>query len=266
MQNQQREKVETIFANAFDLASQGNSVDEIMAEVGKVAEYAFSDGKTFNDEAYTEEFDQKFAGIFKAVKLNEKLTDERKSDLLRRINGLWADVMGQNIGGIRNSIKSEIIGLLREKNLLLNNGDYSAVDYKFIETQEKAIREKCTSYGVIDFEKMEDMKKELAQQVGAMRKSKEQQDIGQLDTQIKIEGPTQIVEVEPVPSNDERMKRWASHQIAETKTFLNGIKESGKNIEDAETKALLSACQYLLNDLLTKLTNLAKEDARGIEK
>lgn len=265
----QKEKVEPIFANAFNLASQGDSVDEIMADVGKVAEYAFSVGKSFRDEAYTEEFDQKFADIFKALKLNENLTDEQKSILLSRTNALWADVMGgKYLGGIQNSIKSGIRGSLREMNLLLNDKDVYTIDYEFIKTQEEEIRKKCTSYGVVDFEKMEAMKEAIAQQVGAMRESKEQQqDIGNFDTQIKIDGPIQIIEVEPVLSNDERLKKWASHQIADIKTFLNGIEESGDNIEDAETKDIVSACQYQLNALLTNLSleqQLDKEYVRGV--
>ena len=260
----QEEVVETIFANVLNSASQGNDIDRIMRGVRELAEFAFKVGNVYNDTAYAKEFDQKFGDLFKAIRSNESLTDEQKSVLLRSTNNTWSDVMGKiHTGDIRKSLRWQISGSLRAMNLMLNNGDYKSVDKQFIETQLKEVYKKCTSYGVVDFEKVEEMAKQIDQQVAEMRKAKDQQqEIGTLDTQIKIEGPIQIVEVEPVRPND--MRKWASQQIAQYETFLNGIKESGESIEDSETKEIVSACQQQLDDLYVYYNQLNQEHIQGI--
>lgn len=260
----QEEVVETIFAKVLNSATQGSDFDSIISGVRELAEFAFKVDSVYNDTAYAKEFDQKFGDIFKAIRSNESLTDEQKSVLLRSTNNTWSDVMGKiHTGDIRKSLRWQISDSLRAMNLMLNNGDYKAVDKQFIETQLREVYKKCTSYGVVDFEKVEEMAKQIDQQVAEMRKAKDQQqEIGTLDTQIKIEGPIQIVEVEPVRPND--MRKWASQQIAQYETFLNGIKESGESIEDSETKEIVSACQQQLDDLYVYYNQLNQEHIQGI--
>ena len=259
----QEEVVETIFANVLNSASQGSDFDSIISGVRELAEFAFKVGNVYNDTAYTKEFDQKFGDIFKAIRSNENLTDEQKSVLLRLTNNTWSDVMGKiHTGDIRKSLRWQISGSIRAMNLMMNNGDYTSVNKEFIETQLREVYKKCTSYGVVDFEKVEEMAKQIDKQVAEMRKAKDQQqEIGTIDTQIKIDGPIQIVESKPVQQND--MRKWASQQIAQYETFLNGIKESGESIDDVETKEIVSACQQQLDDLYVYYRQLEEEYIQG---
>lgn len=238
---------EKIFANVLNAVSQGHDLDGITGGIKELAEFAFKVENLYNDTAYAKDFDQKFGDIFKSIRSNQSLTDEQKSILLRTTNNTWSDVMGKiNIGNIRESLRLQILSSLRAMNLMMNNGDYNAVDKQFIETQLRDVYEKCTSYGVVDFEKVEEMAKRIDNQVAEMRKAKDQhREIGTLDTEIKIAGPIQIVKVQPVKQND--IRKWASQQIAQYESLINGIKESGDDIEDAETKEIISACQQQLD-------------------
>lgn len=245
----QEETVETIFENVLNSASQGNDSNRIISGIKELAEFAFKVDSVYNDIAYTKEFDTKFGDLFKAIRSNKSLTDEQKSVLLRVTNNTWSDVMGKiYIGDTRKSLHRQISDSIKYMNLIINNGDYKSVDKQFIETQLREVYKKCTSYGVIDFEKVEDMAKRIDKQVAEMKKAKDlKQEIGTIDTQIKIDGPIQIVKAEPIQQND--IKKWVSQQIVQYETFLNGIKESGDSIEDAETKEIVSACKLVLDNL-----------------
>lgn len=257
----QEEVAETLFAEVMTAINSAD-VDRIAKGVIELAEFAFRAGDVYSEKAYAKEFDQKFGDIFKAIRSNENLKDEQKSGLLRSTNNTWSDVMGRvYYGAIRKSLHGKILGSLREMNLMLNNGDYKAIDWQFIKAQQKEVYKKCTSYGVVDFEKVEAMAKQIDKQAEEMRKAQGRgQEIGTLDTQIKIDGPIQIVEVEPARQND--LREWASQQIAQYETFLNGIKESGEDLEDAETQDVISACKRQLESLYIYHNQLTQEYRR----
>ena len=259
----QEEVVETLFAEVME-ASHGADADIIMAKVREFAQFAFKAGEVYNDTAYTKEFDQKFGDIFQTIKNNEILTDEQKQVLLRSTNNTWSDVMGKiHTGDIHKSLKGQISTSLRTMSLLLNDGDYKAIDRDFIDAQLREVYKKCRSFGVVDVVKVEEMARQIDQQVQDMKKAKEKnQEIGALDSQIKIEGPIQIVDSQPVIQND--MAKWASMQIAQYETFLNGVKESGEDLEDAETQDVISACKNQLADLYVYYNQLTQEHIREV--
>ena len=241
-----------VINNVLIQASQGNNVDEIRAGSRAVAEILFDVEKKYHESAFIEDVDTIYNNIFQAIKENKNLTDEQKQVLLQSTNNFWSDVIGiHHNSGVKDTTRKKIKDLLNLMNYYVN-GEH---DQKLSDTQLKEIYNKCLTHGVLDIDKLQSIAEQLRQQVAEMKDANNNNEsIDVLKSKIKLDLPSKVIEAEPAKGID--WNKYLTSEIAGLETFINGIVESGADINDPETQDILSACNIALQSLISQYQNL----------
>ena len=92
------------------------------------------------------------------------------------------------------------------------------------------------------------MAKQIDQHLEVMEKEINKQDKSvTMDTKIELDKLNTLIDANPAREFD--LGNWIRQEIIERQSFLNGIIESGEDINDPETKAIISSCEYYLDNL-----------------
>jgi len=78
-----------------------------------------------------------------------------------------------------------------------------------------------------------------------------------VESQLQIATPAELVSCRP--ASEEKIKNYMESQIILYETFLNGLKESGENVQDAETQEIILACNRALECLYSNCGSYQKE-------
>lgn len=242
----------TVYETAICNAKQGDCLEIIVDNIIAVAENAFKVQDVYNTTAYIQEYDGAFFNLFEAIKENSNLSDEQKKLALTIVHNSWADVMGKvTYGHMQERIKSNLGVVLKKLERLYVGEDVKPTYDGFVESQLKAIYEDCTSYGVVDVTKLNEIYDELQVQISEFNNENEVEPSKDKPSEISFCGPIAITDVASAKRFD--VDKWALSQIASYESFINGVVESGADVNDPEMQEILSACQYSLNCLYSNL-------------
>lgn len=253
----QIETSEKIYSALLSQALNESEPKKILGGVRKLAKYAFDVKEIYSDTAYVEEFDCKFNEIFQAIKRNKNLTKEQKQSLLQLTNNIWQDVMG-HLNNEHEQLRSDILQSLFAINSALANYDLKSIDRNLIKTQLSEALKESTSFGAVDLLKLRKTAQNIKIQMQNIKEAKNQHGIGELNSQIQIEVPTQIVDVQP--NSKFNMKKYLLTEISMREALIKGIKESGETLEDAETQSVLDACEKVLECLYFSFKEIEQEE------
>ncbi len=242
-----------IYEAAVSNAKQSDSLETIIDNVISVAENALKLQDVYNQTAYINEYDGAFFELFESIKSNPNLTDEQKTLGLTIVHNSWADVMGcVTYGHMQERIKSDLGAALKKmERLYVGEGVKPTYD-GFVENQLNAIYNECTSYGVVDITKLQEIYRELQVQIMEFEKGRQEETSEtKPNSIIKFDRSVAITEVSSAKDFD--INKWAKGQIASYEAFINGVEESGVDLNDPETREILNACKYTLGCLYSNL-------------
>lgn len=255
----QEENIELVFSRVLNDATNGSDYDKIYAGLSEVADFAFKIEPVYNRTAYTKDFDQKYGDLFQAITQNTNLSDEQKHNMLKGCDNIWKDVMGGiQYGDVHKHLQTKITYALQSMNIIAGNGDCSSLDRKLVKSQIEQIYDKCTSYGVVDMKKLQKASYIIDKKFEEMKMARENnQPVQSVESQLQISSSMEIVSCKP--TSEEKIKSYIQSQIINYETFLNGLKESGENVQDSETQEIILACNKALECLYSNRRSCQKE-------
>ena len=257
---EQKDQTAELYLKAEESATLSSSTENIMTGVRELAERAFELKGRYSESAYCKEFDRAFSGIFGSVKLSENLSDEQKTTLLKSINNSWADVVGCSFETLRYDADLNVRSAVNRIVIMSKNNLSRQELSDTIDAQIQKVKDMCTSYGVLDYSKYAEMASVVQAQAKEVRSATEQgQEVIDAESKIKIDGPVEVVSVEPATEFD--YVKWANCQLDETNSVIAGIKESGADMQNPETAAILDMCNNSIKTLTNNINAEANQTA-----
>ena len=155
-----KNNIEDYYKKILKTISKSGDVDQIRNKLRILFDHGEVMSKYYSSEAMVSTYDKKFAGIFSAVKNNENLTDQQKTEALRATNAFWEDLLPRSVyGTMKQKSEYEVRAIL---NLIATQLNLPKKD--FVDGQLEEWYKSCQTNGITDYEKLEEQKAQMEAQ------------------------------------------------------------------------------------------------------